>query len=98
MINLANLPDRFDPCKKEEEDHRTEETMFAIGYTKDAEEFAMSFGPTPNLQDMLNTIPDENHPNGRAALVAFAGKKDDWKGSQILYLWRKGEWRRIDTL
>jgi len=98
MINLANLPERYDPCEHEEEDHRPDETMYAIGYTKDAEEFAMAFGPNPSLQKMLDEIPAENHPNGRAALIAFAGKKDDWEGSQILYLWKNAEWRRVDTL
>lgn len=74
--NRASLARRL--CKANE---KYNQKMYGIGYTTDFESFGMTGGPTPDLNKMLEVVPD-SQPSRTACIVEFY--QDEAK---VLYAW-----------
>lgn len=62
---------------------------YAIGYEHRPNEFGMAYGPTPNLDEMLEVMPGDDEC--AACLFRF----DETNGTEeIIYRWQDGGWRK----
>lgn len=91
-----NLPDEYIPksLRKIDQPPPNKNTIYAIGHTDDMKSFGMSDGPTENLDQMLETVP-QIYENKITVLIAFAGNNDNWKGDKVLYFWNNNRWKRV---
>lgn len=85
------LPNKYAPLKKEQRIIEMPEVVYTIGLVaqKDVNNTAFLHGPTPNVKDMLQTVPE--YENSRIIMLTSADH------FVILYRWRasKLEWHRI---
>jgi len=91
MYIPEDLPDEYTPGQNREEEPRLIEPMYAAGYAKDEHNMGMFAGPSPNLMEMLEVIPDDDQP----AFIVYFGPID---GEHVLlYRWHRGKqaWIRL---
>lgn len=60
--------------------------VYAVGIKDQRGDYDMTNGPWPELQDMLDVIPE-----GKPAYIL----KMDGEDTTPLYKWRNGEWRKL---